>query len=321
MDACALYRQFIPHLNIDGSRFIFHPGQIALHLFIEADVAIVQRQVSANNYAALLELKKYGMKIIYDLDDNLWSITADNPAYKYFQDVKAGFGQCAEVCDLITVSTPGLASAVRTALGRRNIAIAPNAIDYRLFPPPRPRDDGRIVIGWAGSNTHDVDIEAAWSVLPEVIQNHPNVWLELVGGTAPPKELKGHPRVKSRGWIPVGEFGQRMATWAWDITIAPLADTRFNRSKSNIKILEASAINAAILVSDVQPYAEFFQLAKTQWPVCKTREDWRKKLTMLVNEPELRHGMAKETRRVAEEWYDIKNVKEIWIKTCWDLLH
>lgn len=322
MDACALYRMFIPHLNIPGSRFLFNPGQMALHQFVEASVVVVQRQVTYSNYLAIQELKKYGMRVVYDMDDNLWAVPKENPSFKAFKEMRSGFAECASQCDLITVSTSGLATAVRTALSPNvRIEVVPNAIDFDLFPEPRTRrDDGRVVIGWGGSNTHDVDIKAAWDVLPEIVLGHEHVHLEVVGGAAPPKELVGHPRVRFRPWVATGEYSQRMATWAWDILLAPLEDGRFNKSKSNIKILETAAVGAVCLVSDVQPYSDFFRLAKTQWPVCRTRLDWREKLLALVNDPKLRQEQAAEIRRVAKQWYDIQNIKEMWIKVCSDLL-
>ena len=41
---------------------------------------------------------------------------------------------------------------------------------------------------------------------------------------------------------------------SWDIGIAPLADSAFNRSKSAIKTLDYAALGLAVLASDVPAY-------------------------------------------------------------------
>ena len=315
MDGCALYRQFIPHLNIPGSRFVFELGPVPFARFAEADVVIVQRQVTKQNLKAIQQMKSVGLKVIYDTDDNLWSLQASNPHKGIFEQHQSGFGECAMECHAITVSTKGLQSAVKGQLSRfkGNILICPNAMDFNLFQKISVQTDPeKIVIGWAGSNTHSADVKDAWTILPDVMREHDNVYMEFIG-TAPPSSLLGHPRVRLRRFVPVGEFMSRLSTWAWDITLAPLEDNRFNRSKSNIKMLEAGALSIPILISDVQPYTEFCALGDLNWLKCSAPIQWKNKLTALINDAELRKTYGERIRRVSQQWFDIKKLKDNWI--------
>lgn len=299
IDACALYRMFIPHLNMPRSKFIFRPGKMRPEEFEECSVALVQRLVTKENLVAINYMRNMGMKVIYDLDDNMWSVPAANPGYALIREHQQGFGVCAQASDLITVSTKGLASVMTSALPgiKQPILIVPNSIDFRLFRPSQVRHtDGNVVIGWAGSNTHDEDLREAWGVLPGILQKYSNVRMEFVGGTngKAPKGMDTGPRVKVRGWVPVGEFPARFASWAWDIAMAPLSDNRFNRSKSNIKMLEAAALKIPCLASRVRPYEEFAALGgeKMQWLLCEKESQWREKLERLVEDKEDRKSVV-----------------------------
>lgn len=317
IDGCALYRMFIPHLNIPNSRFVFKPGGVGYERFAEAEVVVVQRQVSELNHKAIMDLKNLGLKLIYDTDDNLWALQAANPHQKLFQQHQSGFAKCAMECHIITVTTKGLKSAVKTALPsyRGDILVVPNAMDFTLFQEAIARDDNRIIVGWAGSNTHAEDVRDAWRVLPAIMDEFPHVEMEFVGMLPPQSMLKYVPsRVRMRRFVPVGEFPSRFASWAWDITLAPLTDNRFNRSKSNIKMLEAAALNIPILVSPVQPYDEFCALhPDLRWLMCSTELQWKNKLRELIQDSELRKAKAQQIRSIALKYFDIKNIKDLWV--------
>lgn len=124
--------------------------------------------------------------------------------------------------------------------------------------------------------------------------------LEFVG-MYPPRSLANHPRVRLRAFVPVGEFASRFASWNWDIVLAPLDDSRFNRSKSNIKMLEASAIGAVCLVSPVAPYRNFCALnPDLKWLQCNGKSDWMNKIRELVLDRDLRLEYALKIRQTAE---------------------
>jgi glycosyltransferase involved in cell wall biosynthesis len=263
-------------------------------------------------------MREMGMQVVYDLDDDLWGIPATNPAKKIFDDMKKGFGACMELCDVVTVSTEGLRTAVRTSvpgIKSKRVEVIENGIDYNyLRPSPIPKDPDRVVVGWGGSNTHLGDIGSAWSVLPGLLEELPNMHLEFVG-MYPPQSLAKHPRVRLRAFVPVGEFASRFASWNWDIVLAPLDDNRFNRSKSNIKILEASAIGAVCLVSPVAPYSNFCSLnPELKWLQCYGKKDWRDKIRDLVMDRELRVDMAAKIRRTAEEHFEQGKQSQKWMR-------
>ena len=318
LDACALYRLFLPHLHTPYSRFTFHRIRTPVEEMADASVIVVQRQCSQGNMLALRQMREMGLKVVYDLDDDLWSIPGSSPAKKIFEPVKAGFGACMHFCDCLTVSTEGLKTAVQTAVPvarTKPIHVIPNGIDFNYMRPSvLPKNKNKVVVGWGGSNTHAGDVGIAWSVLPELLEELPQLHLEFVG-MYPPAKLINHERVRMREFVPVGEFSSRFASWGWDIVLAPLDSCRFNNSKSNIKMLEASAIGAPCLASDFGPYRNFCELSPDLgWLLCKTTSDWKNKIRELVLNEERRIEMAARMRRVAEEHFEQGKLISKWIE-------
>lgn len=316
LDACALYREFIPHLHTPKSIFLFRPSRMSLDELKDVEVVVVQRQVTVENWKAMKMLKMEGKKIIYDLDDNMWDLPSWNPASGIFKDRREGFAVCAAEADLITVSTRGLKAACERHIPNvgKEILITPNAVDFDMFKPSAlERDDGKVIVGWGGSNTHSGDIAEAWDVLPGLVKAHEQLHLEFIGMAAP-KELHGHPRVHHRPWVPIGEFANRLSAWSWDVSLAPLAEIRFNRAKSSIKALESAALKVPCLMSDVQPYREFATLGgeKLMWLLCDTKQQWREKLGRLIEDGPYRKDLGQLMYDTAKKFFDIEVIKNNW---------
>lgn len=355
MDACALWRTYMPHLNIPGSTYLFNPKRLPAEKLAMSDVVVVQRQCTPDNHMGLQYIKQVlGMKIIYDLDDNLWDVPDYNPSKFWFQKFREGFSYCAQLCDLITVSTTSLKKTVQKKIPELKVPIEviPNAIDFEYFGEPLEKDEDKVIIGWAGSNTHSKDCLDVWEYVLGVIEENENVYLEIVGGgdiTKPLpsfvdtnpitgkmrvieveksyvkhhkllEKLSQHPRVKVKNWVSVGEYNRRFCTWSWDIVLAPLEDNRFNWCKSNVKLLESAAANAVFLASYVQPYVEFVSLDdELKQLLCVNASQWKRKLTELVKDSARRKHLASRIRRVAENFFDIKEVKKNWIRAAENL--
>lgn len=319
IDACALYRMFIPHLHCPNSRFVFDTTGNPLHEFSEAKVAVVQRMCTEPNRMALEDIKAHGIKLVFDLDDNLWAVPKWSPARKIFDVLRPGFAVCAEICDAVTVSTQPLVSAAWQELRGRfkgEIHVVPNAIDFQLFKrPPLPKPEAKVIIGWGGSGTHDMDVVECWEVLPEVMaEAEDRVVMEFVN-MYPPQKLRSHLSVRMHKWVPVAEYMARFATWGWDIVLAPLEENRFNRSKSNIKALEAAALGAVCLMAPVTPYLNFVEHhPDLKYLICWSKLQWKTKILELVNDHARRQHLAATMRQVVEEHYLIEKVIGTWQK-------
>jgi len=101
----------------------------------------------------------------------------------------------------------------------------------------------------------------------------------------------------------VGGSYPAFASWIgsitpFDIGISPLRDTRFNRSKSEIKVLDYAALGLAPVVSDLEPYRSIITHGANGMLVAEQPSDWFEVLDRLVSSRDLRHQVAVAARAI-----------------------
>jgi glycosyltransferase involved in cell wall biosynthesis len=328
LDGCALYRMFFAHLRMEGSIFLFQPMRMQVDLLKDRNIVVVQRLSSQQNYEAIQLFKKMKLKIIYDLDDDLWSVPTFNPAHRLMKKWLPGFEICAKMADMITVSTEHLRVMVRNALGKKcpPVAVVENAVDFDWFRPVaekyRKNRDGRVVLGWAGTDTHSGDVEKVFALVPALLKDNPELDFEVVG-TGISEELKSFgDRVRQKGFVPIAEFAANWASWQWDISLAPVAENSFNLSKSNIKMLEAAAMKIPCVASRYGEYKKFANHSELLQIIVQAENarDWRTRIQALIDSPTYRKKAGEEMYRVGQEKYNIIHRVSQWNKLFEEVL-
>lgn len=165
------------------------------------------------------------------------------------------------LCDAVTTTTEPLAAYFRTL--NPNVYVLPNCIDFNLYRPASDHFDrkpGPLRIGWWGGDNHWHDISMVGQALVEFVNTH-DVKLVLLGAyyKGPLKGIDPN-KVEDHPWVHVEAFPWRLQAAALDVVIIPLAlptmrGMEFNRFKSDLKWLEASALKLPTLVQGgVEPY-------------------------------------------------------------------
>lgn len=328
-DACALWRMYIPHLSMTGSGFFIFAGQEGpnFNLIAGHDICVVQRCCTEQQFRFINIAAQLGLKIVYDLDDDVFDLPEYNPAHKVLGQHKEGFLACMRNVDVITVSTKTLAKIVRKNVkfmvnvrtGKEiPIIVAENRIDTRFFVTPvLPREKAirrkTVRIGWAGSSSHIGDLGLVQEALMELAP-HPHVQIQFRGCELPPEHsLWTLSNFQFKYWTPVCEYGARMPLWDWDIALAPVTDHPFNNSKSCIKMIEAAYCGIPCLASWIRPYEEFVQHdTELKWLLCAGAGAWALKLRALVNDIALRDHMGERMRQVALKHYSFATEHTGW---------
>ena len=324
VDACALWRMYMPYQNTPGSSFFSFINPV-FPVIVDNDVAIVQRCYSQPQFRFINACKKASMRVIMDLDDDVWHVPESNPAAKMLHAVKDGFSACMQVVDLVTVSTKQLASIareqLRKAAGRNSrveIIVAENRIDEKLFAAPCRRD--QLVVGWAGSSSHmgivgrkrTGDLGLIEDTLLELAPQHADVVFQFRGGHPVP-ELLHAPNVEYKAWAPVAEYPARMPRWGWSIALAPLMNVQFNCCKSSIKMVEAGYCGIPCLASHVEPYERFVSHDRElRWLLCSKEHDWTVKLRELIHDSARREELGARMKKVTSEYYAFNRPHEGW---------
>lgn len=276
----------------------------------QADIVIVDRtwrpDVSGDLALKLIEsVAQSGAKLLYQLDDDLLNLPI---SASYTAAQREAVHVFARKAGALLVSTPILAE--RMAPLNPRISIVANALDERLLVSPQrrhalPFPEDKITVGYMGTRTHDADLRMILPALHQLgrLSPHP-VELQIVGVAVEDETwamLASLPFPVRQITPPTTEYPQFL-TWFtstrhWDIALAPLADTPFNRAKSDVKFLDYSALGAAGIYSREPVYGQSVEHGVTGWLADASTESWTEALMALATSPHLRRELAANAHR------------------------
>lgn len=223
--------------------------------------------------AHALTMRADGARVVAETDDNYFAprdqniamrIRHDNDSARLFRDAIACF-------DALVTTTKELRDQVWKALKPKQRAqlefhICGNHLDPDHWPDPiPPRDDGKLRVGWMGSDSHFRDIKLAYPALKwaadqghEVVligydpRWHPQSAVTGIGGLKRGERF-GFPYTLIP-WVDPAKFERPRVAWPLDIALAPLERTTFNLGKSDVKVLEYAMSGAAVIASNIEVY-------------------------------------------------------------------
>lgn len=249
---------------------------------------------------------KHGKPFISEFDDYIYSIPYSHDAWNQYRPgmpLTTVSLEQVKRSDALVVSTPHLKTLYTPFC--KNVHVVENSIDISLWRQPslpHRRDRQGVTIGWMGGGTHNSDHLMIKDAVHEVLEKCPNVTFNYVSGGRSPAGFD-HPRIKwESDFKEIDKYPQWIARRKFDIGIAPLEDTEFNRGKSNLRWLEYSAMGICTVASPLLHFKQSIQHGKTGF-LAGTHEQWVKTLTMLVNEPALRENIGRAARsEVKNRW-------------------
>lgn len=296
----------------------------------DTDIFVGQR---VGNHAMTLHWLKLWRKhkLVWETDDDLWTIDPTNTrATKFYtKDLLDELEQIIRVAHMVTVSTTHLAEQMSRF--NRNVVVIPNHIDASLLDIDRPKRD-RVTVGWAGGDSHQRDLEMVKPRLKRFFERNPDVDFHTIGWGSQrrPEDFPPHMRrnvvpnplhtmgvpYTHSGWSPrVQDYYKKID---FDIGLAPLVPSVFNRSKSHIKALEYAALGIPVIASDSEPYREFVVDGVTGFLV-KYDHEWDSRLRDLVNDEAMRAEMGAAARERASQ-FTIQKGWKLWADAYTTLL-
>lgn len=293
--------------------------QTATHLMLYR----LQRHDQTTMY--MYEARRLRMPVLYDIDDPLFSVEA----YATYgnmnvlpHELKAHFLSQAPLyldalngADVASFSTPGLRDhamslSPRPAYVRRNFADAVTleagraAID--LMPAEKP---GFTLCFASGSQGHEVDFQTI----------APQVGAFLAGADDRKLLVLGHfrtdlldeglrSRVETRPYSDYPAYLENLAMA--DAAIMPLADDLFNRCKSGVRVIDASAAGVASVVGTVGDLPALVDHGKTGF-IASTPEDWSTAFETLAADKAATRHMGNAARAVLEQQWSAQDSAHI----------
>lgn len=229
------------------------------------DVYIVHGMDAAlgNNLQAISYWKMQNKKFIWSIDDDYFNVPAWNAA-KPNQLMMGGLINVLGMADEIWCSTEFLKSRIAPHVSVP-IRVLPNLIDLRVYRTPSRKRWKKAEILWAGTATHSKDIVPLCDGITDLFRRAKGVYRDRARvtffGMSPTQKVEQDHLwgdVNFIPYVPFNEYHRTVTSLAGDIGVCPLQDDLFNRSKSNLKILEMASMWMPVVASKVGPYdAEF----------------------------------------------------------------
>jgi glycosyltransferase involved in cell wall biosynthesis len=320
----------MPEIDVTFTNHIGEEGNIkTLEGF---NVVFVNRMFPLNKLSEILEQrKKYGFRLIVDLDDH-WDLDPSHMLYNYYKTLglSAYIEHAITVADAVSVTHERLAEQVYGGklLGQKimsynkNVWILPNSIDSQ-HPQFKIRHEpgAKTRLFWAGGITHEQDIAILRNPVKRI---HSDSYLKervmmVMGGY-----MKGH-----------GEWDRMASTYTnglqlpgailegrgvadyyslyqyADVCMIPLQDNRFNWYKSNLKILEAANMSKPVVVSNVDPYRGF---PPNLVNYVERQSDWYRHVRRLVRDPYFAEDQGKALKQYCDLNYNFDVINKERLK-------
>lgn len=264
----------------------------------DADVIVLQRVTHRFLVQAIGLMRKRGVAVVVDFDDDLTCIHPANPAFGMLHPRNGQRDhswentlRAADAATLVTVSTPAL---VQRYARRGHGRVLYNMVPKRMLDVPHNDSD---VVGWAGSiHSHPTDLQVMGPAVAQHLQNGGR--FRVAGPDQGIADALGVPRTR-----PLDSTGIIHDIEAWPLAVAslgvglaPLADSKFNAAKSWLKMAEYAAAGVPCIGSPRTEYARLHKMGVGL--LAKNPNEWKQKIQLLTTDDVRRQELSESGRDV-----------------------
>ena len=250
------------------------------------DVVVVQRILP---FLDVLREKceKLDIKLIYETDDDLLGVEKNSPSYEYVTRVSKSIENFINRTDVVTVSTPTLASR----FDDNKTEVIRNYYVNPVFDIKEDiKNDGRLKLGYYGTLTHSKDLFLIKNVILKLKEKY-DFDFEVIGGFNADDNIDEN-WFKSIELPPNNMDFEKFMPWLsehvdWDIAVVPLENSSFNQCKSELKFIELAVMAIPGVFSDMCVYNSVVEDGVNGF-LAGNDEEWIRKIEKLILDKSLR---------------------------------
>ena len=276
------------------------------------DVVVVQRILP---FLDVLREKcqKYGIKLIYETDDDLLGVEENSPSYEYVNRVSKSIEDFIDASEVITVTTPELASKFD---GDKTVIISNYYVNSVFDIKDDIKREGRLKLGYYGTLTHSKDLFLIKDVILKLKEKY-DFDFEVVGGFNASDNV-------DEDWFKAIELPpnnmdfEKFMNWLsdtvdWDIAIVPLEDSSFNQCKSELKFIELAVLAIPAVYSDMCVYNSVVEDGVDGF-LAINDDEWIENIEKLIDSIDLRENIRKNALKKVLKEYNIEDRINLWDK-------
>lgn len=274
------------------------------------DIVVVQRILPFLDLL-LARCKKYGIKVVYETDDDLLGVEKNSPSFEYVDRVRSQITNFIDNADAITVTTPNLASKFDS----NKTTIIHNYYVNTVFNVKKDiKRDGKLKLGYYGTLTHSKDLFLIKDVILKLKEKY-DFDFEVIGGFNAEDDV-------CEDWYAAVELPlnnmcfEVFMPWLskvanWDVALVPLENSKFNLGKSELKYIELAVLGIPGVYSDMPVYNTVVKNGVSGLLATDTK-DWILKIEELLSDISLRENIRKNALNDVLENYSLDEVVNKW---------
>lgn len=259
-----------------------------------SDTVFVQRKRLP--LPVLLYMKHSGKKVVYDFDDAVMfrNSLAENP---YSLRRGLSFRRMLKYTDMVIAGNNFLKKEAEKYHG--NVKVLPTPIDGERYTQKEYEKNAIVNIGWIGDHGSIHYMESYRDVWEELGKRYKNVMLTIICDTFIKTEYIKLNRVQWKYDTEVEELKKL------DIGVMPLFNDLWSMGKCGYKIIQYMGVGIASVCTPVGINMDVVKDGVNGfW--ADTKKDWVEKLSILIENPDLRINMGKEGRKMVLEAYTVQ---------------
>jgi len=260
-----------------------------------ADVVVVLRKLFSRCETRLL--RGWSRCLIFDFDDAIMYRDSSRAERRSHRREKR-FGCTGRCADLVIAGNGYLGELAGRAGGK--VTVVPTCVDDEaLYAGSGRGTGGRVVIGWIGSRSTVMYLEALRPVFEELHRRYgSSVVLKVVCDVFPgPMGVE----VIEKRWSLAEEADDLRS---FDVGVMPLPDDMWTRGKCGLKLLQYMGAAVPAVASPVGVACEMIHDGENGF-LARTHDEWIRVLSRLIEDAELRRRVGEAGRRSLRGRYTV----------------
>lgn len=277
----------------------------------ECDVLFIYREAALVGPAIIERLaKRLRVPIVYDLDDPIF-LPYESPVNGWFSRLKFS----RKTNSIFRLSSQVI--AINNIIGNyarkynENVAVVPNFVDTDIFQPLQSQEKSEVKLVWTGSVSTFQNLTAIAEPLRR-LQAKYDVPIRIVTSGEP--EIPGV-KFDLQKWTADTEVSGLQGS---NIGLVPLLDLEWNPWKFYLKTIQYLAVGLPVVARKIGSNGEVIKDGINGF-VVETEEEWFDRLSLLIENHNLRLQMGEAARQTVLENYSIAvqmpRVAEIFNRT------
>lgn len=320
-NGCGFYRTMIPFNYLTAKHefdattlyaFVFDMNFIARTKWLRFQRQVTNAQLRViKEYKKVIRQTKSSAKIAYEIDDLVHEIEMSNIiAYQFYTKTRRdNLIEIMKMSDTVTVSTEFLKDYYEEKFNIDNIVVIPNFLPKFLWADKGKRDKRaagkKPRVLWAGSASH-VGKGGDLEFLIPLIKKTKDEFEWVFFGVMPP-ELDGM-GLEFHSWADFWSYPAALDAIDADVALCPIKDTVFNYAKSDLKVLEYSALNMPSICSSIGEGMGPYDMHEGICAVENNSDDWYQAIKAVVTDDAVHQNFLDVGRNILEErWLENDN--------------